>query len=78
MFSVPKLIVLALIVGAVWYFFKIVNRGRAVEAEEREQEQVRRDRTDAVDMTKCSVCGDFVPASGTTSCGRDGCPFPGA
>jgi len=77
MFSIPKLIVLALIIGAVWYGFKLFGRGRVVGGPQK-REDVGRDETGAVDMTKCSVCGDFVPSGSATDCGRTGCPFPPA
>ena len=76
-FSLPKLIVLALIVAAIWYGFKMFGSGRKAAKSE-----VPGDDTDtvipkAVDMVQCETCGDFVAAKGTTSCGKESCPYPG-
>jgi hypothetical protein len=70
-FSLPKLIVLAIIIAAVWYGFKMVSRRnklRADEALSREKEAVE-------DMSRCAVCDTFVPG-GARHCGRSGCPYP--
>jgi uncharacterized protein len=77
MFSIPKLIILVLIVGAVWYGYKMFTRGRAVGAPKKPG-NVAGDRTGAVDMAKCAVCGDFVPGATASDCGRTGCPYPPA
>ena len=32
-------------------------------------------KIDAEDMTECSVCGEYVAADNTSSCGRENCPY---
>ena len=71
-FSLPKLIVLAAIIAAVWYGFKIFARGRTVAAgSQKKTGQAKADGS--LEMKPCEVCGDYV-AAGASSCGRDDCP----
>ena len=79
-FSLQKLIVLAGIVAAVWYGFKLVGRlqaARKVDAAQRQNTAKRPGaaRGEAEDMVQCPVCQAYVPARGTTSCGRADCPY---
>jgi len=76
-FSLPKLLVLALIIAVVWYGFKWigkVDRDRKAAVKARRDEPVSRD---AEDMVKCEVCGTFVPVRGASGCGRADCPYGG-
>ena len=82
-FSIGKLLVLAAIVAALWYGFKWIGRYQQVQkTKAREgqgggQGEGERDREiGAENMVACAVCGDYVVARGTTSCGRDDCPYP--
>jgi len=75
-FSLPKLIVLALIVWGVWYGFKLVARRNRLRTREAAREAEAEPRPAIEDMTKCPACGTFVPAADTRDCGRKGCPFP--
>ena len=75
MFSLPKLLVLALIVGAAWYGYRWVQRVNA-----NQQTKVRRRRTEArarevEDMVLCSVCQTYVPAEKHEPCDRPDCPY---
>jgi hypothetical protein len=75
-----KLIVLILVILAVWYGYKYVNRVNEI------REALRRRAAGpargggpnrvlkAEDMTKCRACGAYV-AEGAASCGRPDCPF---
>ncbi|MGB0629201.1 MAG: hypothetical protein ACPGRZ_00775 [Alphaproteobacteria bacterium] len=65
-----KLIVLLLIIGAVWYGFKMIGRRNI----NKQAEDARRDRVAGEDMTQCAVCGTYVPTS-QSDCGREGCPY---
>jgi len=86
-FSLPKLLVLALIIGVIWYGFKWATkidqkRRKAVkeEAKRPAPDAAARDAaTDdgAEDMVKCGVCGTFVAARGARACGRGDCPYSG-
>ena len=73
-FSLPKLLVLGLIIAVIWYGFKMFSRGKNL-ANPGGKDEVKRDKTpDSVDMAQCSVCGDFV-AKGAAACGKDNCPY---
>jgi uncharacterized protein len=79
-FSLQKLIVLAGIVAAVWYGFKLVGRlqvARKAEAAAARSsaKQPKAARSEAEDMVQCPVCQAYVPARGTTGCGRADCPY---
>ncbi|MGJ3258301.1 MAG: hypothetical protein ACFE0S_01745 [Rhodospirillales bacterium] len=82
-FSLPKLLVLALIIFGVWQGFKYLQRRQAVQDRKR-AEQVREARRETEgsadpveDMVRCSVCDAFVAGVGAKSCGRRDCPYPG-
>lgn len=83
MFSLPKLLVLALIIAVVWYGFKIVGRLDAKRKQEvrdgRRRGTPRRrqaEAEDTEDLVRCPTCDTFVAAN-ARSCGRDDCPYPG-
>ena len=81
-FSLPKLILLALIIIGVWQGFKYLQRRTEVQAAKK-NERVRESRRETQgaadpveDMTRCKVCNTFVAGTGATSCGRKDCPYP--
>ncbi len=74
-FSIPKLIVLAAIIAAVWYGFKWVGRYQKLQRV-KEKARQREDRIDAAEMVACAVCGTFVVEAEAADCGRDDCPYP--
>ena len=83
-FSLQKLIVLAGIVAAVWYGFKLVGRlqeARKTDAALRKKNAGRSgaassgDRGEAEDMVQCPVCQAYVSARATSNCGRADCPY---
>lgn len=76
-FSLPKLIVLALIIAAIWYGFKFFGRVQNASKSEVPGDDTDSVIPDAVDMVQCATCGDFVAAKGSKSCGKEGCPYPG-
>jgi hypothetical protein len=80
MFGLPKLLLLALVVAAVWYGF------RYLQARERQLARTRRPADKAVgaaarsaavteDLVKCAVCATYV-ARAAPACGRADCPQP--
>ncbi len=82
-FSLPKLLLLGIIIFAVWQGFKYLQRRQEV-LDQRKHEKVREARRETQgtadpveDMVRCEVCDSFVAAQGTNSCGRKGCPYPG-
>ena len=84
-FGIQKLLVLALIIGAVWYGFKFFGhldgpRRRAMKAARAAADRVAGGRAEpaaAQDMERCETCGDFVARGSATSCGREACPYSG-
>ena len=72
-FSLSKLIVVALVIAAVWYGYRLIAR-RNLRRAARDAEDTPRPAVE--DMTGCPACGTFVPALGARSCGRKDCPYP--
>ena len=80
-FGFTKLLVLAAIIGAVWYGYKWIGRLDKVR-----RHKVERDSgagngggkgvEGPEEMIACRVCGVYVAAQGAQSCGRDDCPYP--
>ena len=75
----PKILVLVLVVGVIWWW----HRRNQIKA--REQAELDRNtragttKKQAVkpveDMAQCRVCGAYVAAKGAGRCGRADCPF---
>jgi uncharacterized protein len=82
-FSLSKLIFTAIIVAAVWYGFKYVNRlseerRDKIDQQNKPLKSARKKKPrgeDAEDMVACTVCGTFVAPSSATDCGRSDCPY---
>ena len=85
MFGLPsftKLLVLAAVLAAVWYGFKIVGRldkqrkeeGR-LQKKSSAAKQPAKAEAGSEDMVQCAVCGSYVAASGAANCGRPDCPY---
>lgn len=87
-FSVQKLLVLAGIVWAIWYGFKLVTRlqeARKLEQQAAAGNRRRAARRDAgraagttaatEQMVQCPVCQVYVAARSAGSCGRPDCPY---
>lgn len=87
-FSITKLIFTVVVIAAVWYGFKWLDRlgkerrdrldasarGRGTGGSEGE---ARRPVEQAAEMKKCRVCGIYVAVDGAGSCGRSDCPYRG-
>ena len=90
-FGLQKLLLLAVIVGAVWYGSKFfgrldVSRRKVEKAARAAADRVTRgggaqdtaaQDTTAQDMERCETCGDFVAQGSATACGREACPYIG-
>ena len=91
-FSLQKLIFTALIIVVVIYGFKAISRlqerraaaenerggsGDAGRVKARPASGAAPAERGTEDMVACRVCGTYVASSGTRSCGRDDCPYPG-
>jgi hypothetical protein len=77
MISFPKLIVIALVIFAVWYAVRWLNRPpappRARQAPPRSPGAQQ--RVEAEDLVACPTCGAYV-AQSARSCGKAACPRP--
>ena len=77
MFGFQKLLVLAAIIAAVWYGFKLIGRLDRARKARLESEGESASPAGAEDMERCAACDVFVAARNAASCGRDDCPYPG-
>lgn len=82
-FSLAKLLVLAAIIGAVWFGFKYYTRIEAKRAAERlkggrgsgKRRAKRESVEEAETMVQCPVCKVYQPAGDTAACDRANCPY---
>jgi hypothetical protein len=79
MISFPKLIEIALVILAVWFAVRWLNRPpasprRARPASPRPEPQAAQ-RVEAEDLVACPACGAYV-SEGARSCGKPACPRP--
>jgi len=92
MFGLPsftKLLVLAAVIAAVWYGFKLVGRlDKQRKGEGRLQRTAQppkptgaatrepvKAEANSEDMEPCRVCGAYVARHGAANCGRAECPY---
>jgi uncharacterized protein len=81
MFSIPsfsKLLVLAIIVAAVWFGFRLIGRldkARKQAARQQPEGVKAKARASVEETVRCPTCDAFVAARGATSCGRADCPY---
>ena len=75
MFSVGKLLMLVALIGAVLMAYRWFHRIGSLR--DRARRRVAQPRLVTEDMVKCKVCGIYVPARGTRTCGYANCPFEG-
>jgi hypothetical protein len=74
--SIPKLILLIVVVLAVWYVSRVVNRGVSVLERRRPKAATRPGGIGAVeDLVSCRICGAYI-SPGARACGRPACPQP--
>lgn len=77
-FSFTKLLVLAAIIAAVWYGFKMVGRlgeDRKTPVSQRKDGRTPAAGGDTEDMVACPECGTFVAANSPARCDRANCPY---
>ncbi len=91
MMSLSKILLLALVIGVVWFGWRWINRVQAIGRARTNPRRTdgRRDaaagpspreaRTSAAaeaeDMEKCPECGAYVAPRSAVSCGRPACPY---
>jgi hypothetical protein len=75
-----------LLFAVIAYFFKALagpssdRRTRMEEAVRRakmraEERRAKKPQVSAEDMIQCTVCDAYIPASNTSNCGKEGCPY---
>ena len=77
MLSIPKLIILILVAIAGWYLYKAIKR-RGLDGIFKSGQgapTAKSGEPKALDMEKCRICGDFVPAD-AHACAQARCPYP--
>jgi hypothetical protein len=74
MFSLPELLVIALLAFAVWTTLRRLNRPPASQPRRRPPPRPT-PRIEAEDLEACPTCGAYV-AQSAGRCGRPGCPRP--
>ncbi|HEX6956784.1 MAG TPA: hypothetical protein VF194_02275 [Ferrovibrio sp.] len=71
-----KFLLLILVIAAVWYGYRYVNRKEQTGA--RVAPAPAQPRVKAEDLVACRICGAYVAEATAKSCGRQDCPYPQA
>lgn len=69
-----KYLILILVIVAVWYGFRYVNR--RAELGRKPPSSPPQPQTHAEDLAACRVCDAYVAEATAKSCGRKDCPYP--
>ncbi len=81
MFGLPspsKLLVLAIIVGAVWYGFKWIGQAQArAKAQAKNQGSSKGAKSSGIDTVVCPKCGTYYDQSKGDLCGGQRCANTG-
>ena len=79
MFSLPKLLFLILLAIVGWVLYKAIKRrgltGFFGSGDDTKAAGRGKGDPKALDMEKCRICGDFVPAD-VRACANSRCPYP--
>jgi hypothetical protein len=75
MITLPKLLLILLLIAAVWVAFRWLNPPAPGIPRKRPAASPRPAQTTVEDLTACRVCGAYV-ASSARGCGKPGCPQP--
>lgn len=80
MITVPKLVLIIIVILAVWYVTRAINRGAAALERHRRHAaglrgQAARGQGAIEDLVPCRTCGAYV-SPGARHCGRPACPRP--
>jgi hypothetical protein len=72
--SVSKLILIIILILAVWYVSRVMNRGASTLQRRRRRAAARPRGQGAIeDLVPCRACGAYV-SPGARNCGRPACP----
>lgn len=78
-FGIQKFILLAGVIAAVWYGFKLVgqiDRARKAQQHGKRGRPAAGGRNEQVeDTVQCPTCGAYVVAGSTSPCERPDCPY---
>ena len=74
MFSLPKLLILILLAIGGWWLYKAIKR-RDLFGTVKGAKRAESAHPKSLDMEKCRICGDFVPAD-ARACAQTRCPYP--
>ena len=74
-FSFMKLLVLAAIITAVWYGFKMMTKITEDRKDRVDNLRKSASRPTTEDMVACPECGTFVAANSSSKCERANCPY---
>ena len=78
MITIPKIVLIILLIFGVWYAMRWLNRGSSIVARRRQQPPPGpspRPQPAIEDLVACRACGAYV-ATGAPNCGKTGCPQP--
>ena len=77
--SPQKILLIVLVIGAVWWFFRRSQIKRRQRDELGRNPRPRAKKSQPAkpveDMKQCRICSAYVPAAGASRCGRENCPF---
>ena len=73
MITLPKLLLIVVLVVAVLYAMRWLNRPAPPVPRRRQAASPRPAQTAVEDLTACRVCGAYV-AAGAAGCGKPDCP----
>ena len=77
--SLPKLLLIVLVIGAVWWLYRRSQVKRRQQDEfdcsPRTRAKANKPAKPIEDMKQCRICNAYVPAVGASRCGRGNCPF---
>jgi hypothetical protein len=75
MITLPKLLLIVLLIAAVWVAFRWLNPPARSVPRRRPAASPRGAPQAVEDLTACRVCGAYVAAT-ARGCGKPGCPQP--
>jgi uncharacterized protein len=77
--SPQKILLIVLVIGAVWWFFRRsqIKRRQRDELDRNPRTRAKKSQPakPVEDMKQCRICNAYVPAAGASRCGRENCPF---
>ena len=72
-FSLPKILALVAVIGAVWYGFRLLEAHRRAQSGDAAGDDAESKKTGGpLDLEECGVCRAWVAGE---ACGRDACPY---